>query len=283
MVAPARNVLDEDMEQDTSTSLERLGGIEVVLGEYYPVTVMKVDFWRDQATGKIKGWWPDQVREGKQRYPHGRMKIVLTCTVDGGKGDILVAVPFPWNDKNAPPWDGGIGADGKVHGKPNLFTDEEAAKFRGPIKISAPGSVGARLPQWAQQLGWEAEVIPAGGGKPIPNAFRPTWFVGKRFMLGKFVQTDRGGAKDWVIKPLSSDAIAKEGVRVDINALLVVLKGQVTKDGQPLDTFESVAAILGLSSDPTIQHLEAVRDSLILACKARSIPSPIKEAQAQAL
>ncbi len=283
MVAPARNVLDEALELDTSTSLAeyRLGGIEVTLGEYYPVTVTGIDFWRNKE-GKIMGWAPDQIREGKQRHPHGRMKIVFTCTIDGGRGDIMVSIPFPWNEKDAPPWDGGIGADGKTYGKANLFTNEQAAQYRGSIKPVVPSGRGARLPQWAQQLGWEAEVVPAGGGKPIANNLKPTWFVGKRFMLGKFTQAD-SGARDWVIKPLSSDAIAKEAVRVDINALLVALKGQVTKDGQPLDTFESVAAILGLSSDPTIQHLEAVRDSLILACKARSIQSPIKEAQAQAL
>lgn len=281
MTVPAvTSILDAEMEQDTSTSFAqyRLGGMEIQEGRFYPVTISKIDFLRDQASGKIMGWPPDRMREGKQRYPRGRMKLIFTCMIDGNKGDIKIDVPYPWNDTDGPPWDGSVDESGKLHGKANLFTDEQAMKLRGPIKVSTTG-MGSRLSEWAMKLGWQAQSIPTGGGEPKANTLKVSWFLNRPCMVGRFVQKNRGGVKDWIVAPPSTEAT----VRSEIDTMLVALSGQKTQKGEPLDNFESVRMLLGIPDAPTAAQLEEMRQSLVLTCQARNISVGTGKQAAQAL
>jgi hypothetical protein len=269
------SVLDQEIQQDTSTGLSafRLGGVQIEKERFYPATIAKVDFRRDEK-GMILGWPPDKPRDGKQRHPYGTMKVVITFKVS--EGDLYVPVPFPWSDsEDAAPWVGGYGVDGKLSGKPNTFTDEQVLKFRSAIRISRSGGMGHRLADWAIALGWQSQVIPPEGGEPKPAPFKPTWLVGKRCMIGKF-RDQAKGIEDWIIAP---PPVAQGDRMTEVNKMLLALKGQVSTSGEPLDDLATVCRLIGLpSSNLNDVQVDSLYQSLVATCQARHVAVGVESA-----
>jgi hypothetical protein len=248
-------------------------------GRYYAGTVTNVDFFRNKA-GRIVGGRPTGPKNGVSSRPNGQVKLAVKIQLDEFDGEYLVTLPMPWNDREAPPWNGPKDENGQpvfeskdgkqiAVGEPNTFTDDDVTKYAMSLHT---GRMKNKIVTVAEAFGWSPFVIGTDGVSVPQELDIAALLTNQRVFVGRV--KNESGYTDTEIRPFKK---VEKPVTQWISEMIDVLRTATMRSGLPF-TMENVASALKVVPDTTgayaVPDLKRISEVLQSSCSDRDIPCP---------